>query len=107
MRLKVAASLSLLRVSTEVKSTVNVHILYFFVGYFKVGYNVNIQYRITAGSTIDVKGVAVLWTLISTLAEEVHHLLWLPTEHQLSTTHYSYPAEHLGHTPTSSVRSIK
>lgn len=45
--------------------------------------------------TVDVKGVAVLGTLISTLTEEAHHLLWLPTEHQLSSAHYSNPAEHL------------
>lgn len=31
--------------------------------------------------TIDVKGVAVLWTLISTLAEEIHHLFCLSTKY--------------------------
>lgn len=51
--------------------------------------------RSLAHSTIDVKGVAVLWTLISTLTEELYHFFWLPTKHQLSTTHYSYSAEHL------------
>lgn len=50
-----------------------------------------------SSGTIDVKRVAVFWTLVSTLAEEVNHLLWLPTEHQLSTTHYGNPAEHLRH----------
>jgi len=46
-------------------------------------------------NTVDVKGGAVLWAFISALAEEVHHLLWLSTEYQLSTTHYRYSAEQL------------
>lgn len=52
-----------------------------------------------AGSgTVDVEGVAVVGTLVATLAEEVHHVLRLTAEDQLSTAHDGYPAEHLEHT---------
>lgn len=52
-----------------------------------------------AGSgTVDVEGVAVFGTLVATLAEEVHHVLRLTAEDQLSTAHDGYPAEHLEHT---------
>jgi hypothetical protein len=48
--------------------------------------------------TIDIKRVAVFWTVVATCAEKVHHLSRLATEHQLAFTHYGYSTEDLGNT---------
>lgn len=107
MRLKVAASRSLLRVSTEVKSTarqrhklsavvvISPAALFLWLWPPWTGGRKNAR----AGSgTVDVEGVAVVGTLVATLAEEVHHVLRLTAEDQLSAAHDGYPAEHLEHT---------
>lgn len=53
--------------------------------------------RAGSGCTVDVEGVAVVGTLVAALAEEVHHVLRLTAEDQLSAAHDGYPAEHLEH----------
>lgn len=55
--------------------------------------------------TVDVEGVAVLRTLVSTLAEEGHHLLRLPAEHQLPTAHDGDSAEHLKRAPMEEMKT--
>lgn len=45
--------------------------------------------------TVNIKGVTVLRTLVSTAAEEIDHLSRLSTEHQFASTHDCYSAEDL------------